>query len=382
MRAEQTVFAGIVKQIKKPFELYQTNNRVNEFKWFLTSTCSTITAVVVIGFYFWQNQGATEQVQLAKIYLLIYYLQRVSDEFFVFASMYGDLLKQQSGVMNAEELATDFQTEPPTNHVLPLDWQKLEVKNLTFSYGGNGSDQPHLKNVSLTFHRGEKVAFIGETGSGKSTMMRVIRDLYRPEALVLTVDGRMITEGFGGISRAISLLPQDPEIFSTTILDNITLGGEQEIEEVRRFADMACFTEVVDRLPKGFMSSIKERGVNLSGGQKQRLALARGLLASLDKDIVLLDEATSSLDINTQMKIYDQVFQEFGDKTIISSTHSLHLLPLFDRIYMFDDGEIIGEGGFEELLVSCTEFRISWRKYQKYYREHPEEIPAEDPAGF
>jgi ABC-type multidrug transport system fused ATPase/permease subunit len=102
--------------------------------------------------------------------------------------------------------------------------------------------------------------------------------------------------GFGGISNAISLIPQMPEIFATTILRNVTFGVEQSMSEVDRYADICCFLEDVKNLPEGWETHIGERGVNLSGGQQQRLALARGLFASRDKDIILLDEPTSSID--------------------------------------------------------------------------------------
>jgi len=118
-----------------------------------------------------------------------------------------------------------------------------------------------------------------------------------------------------------------------------------------------------------FDSSIKEKGVNLSGGQQQRLALARGLLACHDKDIVLLDEPTSSLDTGTEMKVYGNIFREFYDKTIVSSIHRLHLLPLFNRIYFFSNGQIIASGSLSELLNQCLEFQELWRQYNEHKEE-------------
>jgi ABC-type bacteriocin/lantibiotic exporter with double-glycine peptidase domain len=116
----------------------------------------------------------------------------------------------------------------------------------------------------------------------------------------------------------------------------------------------------------GFGCSIKEKGVNLSGGQQQRLALARGLLACRDKDMVLLDEPTSSLDATTEMDVYQNILEGLAGKTIISSIHRLHLLLLFDKIYLFDKGEIIGEGTLRELLDTSPEFQQLWSKYSKF----------------
>lgn len=189
-----------------------------------------------------------------------------------------------------------------------------------------------------------------------------MRDLYHPKTLELSVDGRPIQDGFGGISRAISLVPQNPEIFATTIMENITLGAEYEHDFVRHFTDIACFTDVAEKLPHGLETSIKEKGVNLSGGQQQRLALSRGLLACHDKDIILLDEPTSSLDTATEMRVYQNIFGAFKGKTIISTIHRLHLLPLFDKIYFFDQGRIAGKGTLQELLSTNAQFQDLWQQ--------------------
>jgi ABC-type multidrug transport system fused ATPase/permease subunit len=204
---------------------------------------------------------------------------------------------------------------------------------------------------------------VGESGSGKTTSLHVMRDLYHPQSLKLSVDGVHIPAGFEGIARAIALIPQDPEIFATTILENITLGANYEIDTVLRCTDMACITSVIQSLPKGFHSSIKEKGVNLSGGEQQRLALARGLLACSDKDIILLDEPTSSLDMPNERKIYDAIFAGFPDQTIISSVHKPHLLPLFDRICIFEKGKIVASGTMNKLLKSHLPFREMWQMH-------------------
>jgi ABC-type multidrug transport system fused ATPase/permease subunit len=249
--------------------------------------------------------------------------------------------------------------------VLPTKWQKLQIANLSFSYPGLSEDESesHLDNLSFELIRGKRYAFVGESGSGKTTLLKVIRDLYHPKSLELRVDGHVVPEGFAGISRAIALVPQDPEIFATTIRENITLGADYGDELICECTDMASFTEVVEQLPKGLDSSTKEKGVNLSGGQRQRLALSRGLLACYDKDVVLLDEPTSSLDTSTEMQVYLNIFEGFQGKTIISSIHRLHLLPLFDQIFLFSKGRIVAQGNLKELLTSTPEFQILWQHY-------------------
>jgi len=370
LRVEKLVFGAIMRKVEKPFELFKRNQRLSEIKWFLTSVTCTVMVIIVMGVYFWQHIGVGQGVAIGSVYLLMNYLNKISELFFRFTSMYSDILKGKSRVMNSEELTKDFKTENFTNHVLPRTWQRLDVAGLDFSYYGEGNGDRHLENVSMSLSRGERIALVGESGSGKTTILKIMRDLYRPQHMKLMVDGRVIPDGFGGVSRAIALVPQNPEIFATTILENITLGADYDINSVMHFTDMACFTDVVGGLPNGFNSSIKEKGVNLSGGQQQRLALARGLLACHDKDIVLLDEPTSSLDTGTEMRVYGNIFREFQDKTIVSSIHRLHLLPLFHKIYFFSNGQIIASGSLNELLMQCPEFQELWRQYN----DHNEEV--------
>ena len=370
LRVEKLVFGAIMRKVEKPFELFKRNQRLSEIKWFLTSVTCTVMVIIVMGVYFWQHIGVGQGVAIGSVYLLMNYLNKISELFFRFTSMYSDILKGKSRVMNSEELTKDFKTENFTNHVLPRTWQRLDVTDLDFSYYGEGNGDRHLENISMSLSRGERIALVGESGSGKTTILKIMRDLYRPQHMKLMIDSRVIPDGFGGVSRAIALVPQNPEIFATTILENITLGADYDMNSVMHFTDMACFTDVVEGLPKGFASSIKEKGVNLSGGQQQRLALARGLLACHDKDIVLLDEPTSSLDTGTEMRVYGNIFREFQDKTIISSIHRLHLLPLFHKIYFFSNGQIIASGSLNELLTQCPEFQELWRQYN----DHNEEI--------
>jgi len=365
LRVERLVFEAIGKKIDKPFELFKKNSVRNETKWFLTNMCCTVMTILVLAVYFIQHMSSIQGILIGNVYLLFRYLDKISELFFRFCGMYGDILQRKAKVMNSEILTSDFRQENFTNHVLPENWETIKVDNLNFSYQNGGSVELHLKDVSLTVNRKERIALVGPSGSGKTTLLKIIRNLYHPHEINLSVDGKIISQGFDGISRAIALVPQDPEIFATTIRENITLGAEYSHEMIRKFTDMACFTDVVESLPKGLESSINEKGVNLSGGQRQRLALTRGLLACDDKSVVLLDEPTSSVDIANEKTIYRNLFREFSGKSIISSIHRLHLLPLFDRIYMFDKGRVIGNGTLYELISTCPQFQALWNKYQE-----------------
>lgn len=363
LRVESLVLKSIDAFIKKPLDQFHLNNKINEFKWFSASVFGRIAVIVIVSVYLFSNISSGI-IFVGTIYILFEYANRIRDTFFRFAYLYNDVIHYRASVSNTEELTKDFQTIliKGKKH-LPKKWSSIAIKNLSFTYHPKGGRGLHLDNINLRIKRGERIALIGESGSGKSTFLKILRDLYTPQSLKLSINGKSTSKGFGSISESISLIPQDPEIFATTIRENITLGVEYNDDHLKIFTDLASITQVIDRLPKKLESSIVEKGVNLSGGERQRLALARGLLASVDKDIILMDEPTSSVDLQNELKIFKNIFKVFSKQTVLASVHRLHLLSLFETVYFFDKGKIIASGTFEELKKSSIEFQKLWEKY-------------------
>lgn len=363
LRVENLVLKSIDTFIKKPLDRFHLNNKINECKWFSASIFGRIAVIAVVSIYLFSNVSSGITL-VGTVYILYGYANQIRDTFFKFAYLYNDIVRYRASVSNTEELSKDFrQTSLAGKKHLSKEWSSLEIEKLSFSYHPEEGADLHLDNIALRIKSGERIALIGESGGGKSTFLRILRDLYHPKSLDLFVNGKPTSKGFGAISESISLIPQDPEIFATTIRENITLGVEYTDEHIRVFTDMARMTQVIDRLPKKLESSIVEKGVNLSGGEKQRLALTRGLLASVDKDIILMDEPTSSVDFQNELEIFKNIFEAFPKQTIIASVHRLHLLSLFNTVYFFDNGKIIVSGTFEELKESSTEFQKLWEKY-------------------
>ncbi len=365
LRVEKLFSNAIFRKIMHPFTLFSRNCKINEVKWFLVSICASTMVVLVLFSYLYLEVKAGSVIMIGTVFALYSYVDKINSLFFRFAYKYSDIVKQKTAVQNGEDIAKDFIIKKKADSItLDEKWKVLEIKQLTFSYPQKKTIKLHLDNITLTIKHGEKIAFIGDSGSGKTTMLKVIRDLYHPQSGTISIDGTILSRGFKSISTSISLIPQDPEIFSTTIKENITFGAPRTLAEIKVFTDIAQFSDVVPQLPKGLNSNIFEKGVNLSGGQKQRLALARGLMASVDKEIILLDEPTSSIDSKNELEIYKNIFSYFKNKTIISSIHRLHLLTLFDKIYYFRDGKIIASGSFQDLLLR-PDFRKMWEKYSK-----------------
>ncbi|MFA7188429.1 MAG: ABC transporter ATP-binding protein, partial [Alphaproteobacteria bacterium] len=146
---------------------------------------------------------------------------------------------------------------------------------------------------------------------------------------------------------------------------NITVGGKYTKKQINEAISISKFDIVLSRLPKGLKTGLFEKGVNLSGGEKQRLALARGLLAAKGREIVLLDESTSSVDFENEHLIFEHIFKKFKDKFIITSIHKLNMLNYFDEIYVFDNRKIVQHGTLESLKKQPGQFQKIWKKYNK-----------------
>lgn len=368
LRIQNLVSSSLLKKTMEPFRKFSRQIKLTEWKWFSVSFIGALMTFGVLGSYIYMIYKSGETILLGNIFILNGYLQRVYNVFSRFTSKYNQLVKQKTDVQNVEDVTAEFENiKEKQQTALDNRWNNLEVKSLNFTYEQK-ERLLHLNNINMTIKRGQRIALIGESGSGKSTMLKILIDLYTPKSMSLSLDGVALKDGFKKISESITLVPQDPELFNDTILYNITIGAKYPLNVVRKFTDIACFTQVAERLPNKYDSSIKEKGVNLSGGEKQRLALSRGLLAFKGKEILLLDEPTSSVDSKTEMKIFKNIFREFENKTIISSVHRLHLLPMFDKIYFFDNGKIIASGSLNELLKN-QQFKVLWDRYNKLLKK-------------
>ena len=235
---------------------------------------------------------------------------------------------------------------------------KIEVKNLSFSYGTRGAA---LKNVSLKIMPGQKVAFVGTSGSGKTTMTKLLMKFYKPENGEIFVDGinsrDIDTKSF---RKCIGYVPQDVLLFSGTILENILWGSEGAgIKDAVLAAHAAEASEFISRLPDRYGTVVGERGATLSGGERQRISLARVLLRR--PSLMILDEATASLDSLSERAIMDTIHRNGGKSTMIIVAHRLSTIRNCDRIFVFDKGRIVESGTHEELIEKKGKYHQMWR---------------------
>ncbi|MGD9275935.1 MAG: ABC transporter ATP-binding protein [Candidatus Pacearchaeota archaeon] len=361
-RIKKLLRKEIDTRVNASYKTFKKAVVIDESKWAFANIAITAMAVLVLIYKTYTDFHTTGVILIGTLYILYGYLNKVGESFFQFGRFYGRCTRLNARIEGAYSIDEEFEKlNFSKKNKIQNDWKNIEIKNLNFSYNEN-SENSHLDKVNFKFKRGEKIALVGESGSGKSTILAILRGLYLPQKGEVYVNREKIKRGFEKLKQNITLIPQDPEIFNDTIGNNITMNLPTKKEDLNKMIDMAQFTKVVDRLEKGLNTNVLEKGVSLSGGEKQRLALARGLLAAKNSDIVLLDESTSSVDSLNEMKIHENIFKEFKDKTIISSIHRLHLLDKFDRIYLFDKGRVIAEGTYAELKKNYK-FRFLLKKY-------------------
>ena len=224
---------------------------------------------------------------------------------------------------------------------------EIKINNINFEYIKN---KPVLKDISLEVKKGETIAFVGNSGGGKSTIVSLIPRFYDIKSGSITIDGIDIRDySLESLRQNIAVVFQDNFLFSGTIKENILLGKQDASqEEINKALEMACLTEFIASLKDGINTQIGERGMLLSGGQKQRVAIARAFLK--DAPIVILDEATSALDNKSEAIVQKAIDNLMQDKTVFVIAHRLSTIKNADRIAVINEGELVELGKHDELM--------------------------------
>ena len=266
------------------------------------------------------------------------------------------------------------QDEAIKDRYIELDEVKgdIEIENITFRYG---SRKPAIKNVSLTIPKGKKVALVGGSGSGKSTIAKLLLKYYEPEEGVIKIDGVDIAEYENdSLRRAISYMPQNIEIFSKSIYENIRMSKlDATFEEVKEAAKAADAHDFIQNLPLQYRSYLEEAGNGLSGGEKQRIALARAFLKN--SNFYIFDEGTSNLDFVTENAIFDMIYNKLSDKSMLIVAHRLATVKHCDEIIVMDKGEILERGTHEQLLAKRGKYFEMWQLQQGEFIKERRPIP-------
>jgi ABC-type transport system involved in Fe-S cluster assembly fused permease/ATPase subunit len=245
----------------------------------------------------------------------------------------------------------------PNSQALQVLGGRIELFDVHFSYD---PERAILKGVSLKVEPGQTLAIVGPSGSGKSTIGRLLFRFYDVTKGTLLVDGQDVRDVTQlSLHQAIGVVPQDTVLFNDTIYYNIAYGqADATLAQIKQAAKAAQIHDFIQSLPKGYDTTVGERGLKLSGGEKQRVGIARTLLK--DPPILLLDEATSALDTETEHEIQESLIQMGQGRTVMIIAHRLSTVVHADRIVVLEQGQIVEEGSHDELMLKAGRYAHLW----------------------
>ncbi|AFZ43642.1 ABC transporter related protein [Halothece sp. PCC 7418] len=298
-----------------------------------------------------------DNLNFGTLSAFILYAQRLFEPLRQFAEKFTLLQTGFTGVERVIELLNEpIEIQDPEQHQqkqLSTANQSESVKGeirfekVSFAYK---KDEPVLKDLDFVIKPGEKVALVGPTGAGKSSIIRLLCRLYEPTAGRILVDGIDIRElPQKELRRHIGVILQENFLFAGDVKDNITLGEDYPFETVKKAAEMTNFNRFIEELPQGYSTALRERGNNLSGGQRQLLAFAR--VAIRDPRVLVLDEATASLDVGTEALVQTALSHLLEERTAIIIAHRLSTIRDVDRILVLKQGELVESGTHDELIA-------------------------------
>ncbi|QLG49950.1 ABC transporter ATP-binding protein [Natrinema halophilum] len=255
----------------------------------------------------------------------------------------------------------EFSEKSRNENDMEFSEPSVEYDDVTFSY--DGAEEVALDDVTLTAEPGQFIGIVGSSGAGKSTLMKLLFQFYQADRGEIRIDGQDISElDLGSLRQELGYVSQDPVMFPGTVRENIIYGSPAQRRDestIQEAAKVAGAHEFIEALPEGYDTTVGESGSQLSGGQRQRIALARVFYH--DPSVLVLDEATSHVDNETEMIIQQNLQGQFDTQTIFAIAHRLSTLRNADRILVFDDGEIVERGIHEELLEMDGLYANLWR---------------------
>jgi len=347
LRLQQATRVLLRKRMQASFEPLGKAISLTEWKWCMVDLVSTaLTWSLVVGWVWIASRHAGAGVAIGAVFMVHQYASRTAD---VASAMAGQLQGLAHTRTQFESARPIFEAPSAPHAVeLPRDWQRIVVRDVSFRHAKAPLDSPSLGVAELVLHRGERIALVGGSGSGKSSLMRVLAGLYAAAHIEIEVDG-IVHPDAADLAALATLIPQEADVFEGSVRENLDFGTGIDAGRIEDAVHGSAFGVVLDSLEGGLEFPVAQRGSNLSGGQRQRLCLARGVLAASRSSVVFLDEPTSALDPITEADVHRRLDRTFPQACIVASVHRMGLLSYFDRVVLMDAGRLVDSGTLEQL---------------------------------
>ncbi|MGI4775653.1 MAG: ABC transporter ATP-binding protein [Janthinobacterium lividum] len=331
-----------------------------KLRYVLSASCSIMIFTMI---YYISVLRSQSLITVGDCVLIITLCLAVTDEIWDLNQEIGDMFEEVGTFKQSMSLIEPHNiTDTEYAEDLIVSTGRIEFRNVTFNYR---NDNNLFKNKSVIISGGQRVGLVGYSGSGKTTFVNLISrfyDIEEGQILIDEQDIKQVTQN--SLRNNISVIPQEPILFNRTIIENIRYGSKKASdEEIINVAKQAHIHDFIMTLPEKYNTICGERGNNLSGGERQRIVIARAILKN--SQILILDEATSSLDSNTENLIQDSLNNLMQDKTVIIVAHRLSTLLNMDRILVFNKGKIIEDGNHEELMKASELYKKLWKSQIK-----------------
>ena len=344
-------------------EYMEKQNKIGYVMVSATPVMEIMTGVIIAGFIYYTGlMVATGEIEINNFFSFLTAMMLAYQPIRSLATI--NMLFYQ-GAAGAERVFKVLDTEANikennSSNDIKINKGKVEFKDVGFAYP-NTNDKA-VKNINIEIEGGSTAALVGHSGAGKSTIINLIPRFYDPKNGKVFIDGQNISEvKLSSLRKNISLVSQDTILFDDTIKANIAYANlNASDEDIKKACQFAAATEFIEKLPQSYNTLIGENGIRLSGGQKQRISIARAILK--DSPIILLDEATSSLDSDSEEKVQNAVINLTKNKTTLVIAHRLSTIIRADKIFVVNQGEIIETGTHTELLKNSKVYKNLYSK--------------------
>jgi ATP-binding cassette subfamily B protein len=365
-------------QVKELTAVLRSNRTMERVRWFQFGSATVLKiGMVLVALALWRRGAITVGqfvMAISLSLLIIAEVRNLSRRFLEFFEFVGNVANGVKTIVKSHELV-----DAPTSAATPITCGAISFQAVDFRYGDG---HPVFRSLSVSIPAGQRVGLVGLSGSGKSTFVSLLLRLYDPQGGSIRIDGHDLRElTQDSLHAQIGLIPQDPTLFHRTLRENIRYGRlEATDEEIEEAARQAFADDFIAQIPGRYDALVGERGVKLSGGQRQRIAIARVVLKNAP--VLILDEATASLDSITEHASQLALDRVMAGKTVIVVAHRLSTISHLDRILVFDQGQVVEDGSHAALLERRGAYHRLWsRQSAGFLHDEGDTLPTASAAG-